>query len=740
MARKKDKKPIKIIEEKIFEQPITDTLELNYMPYAMSVIVSRAIPEIDGFKPAHRKLLYTMYKMGLLNKARIKSANVVGQTMKLNPHGDASIYETMVRLTEGNGALLHPFVDSKGNFGKQYSRDMAYAAARYTEVKLSPICAEIFADIEKNTVEFVDNYDSSEKEPVLLPTTFPNILVNPNQGIAVGMASQICSFNLREVCEAASAYIKNNNINIMEILKGPDFSTGAQLLYSEDEIRTIYETGRGSFKVRAKYNFDEKNSCIEVTEIPYSTNTEAIIDKIIALVKAGKIKEITDVRDETDLGGLKIAIDVRKNTNIEVLMHKLYAQTPLCDSFSCNFNLLVNGRPKTLGIKGIFDAWTEFRVNSLKGQLKYDIDKKGAKLHLLEGLEKILMDIDKAISIIRNTEKEADVIPNLMSGFGIDELQAEYIAEIKLRNINKEYILNRIQEKDDLIKDLANLNETVKSETKIKNIICSQLKAVAKKYGKDRQTEILYAEDVKEIPHEDFIEDYGIRLFLTKENYFKKITLVSLRTSGEQKLKEDDSIICEMETTNKTDVLFFSDKQNVYKMKAHDLSETKASSMGDYLPNILGMEDDEKIIFITATADYSGIMLFMYENGKASKVELNAYSTKTNRKKLINAYSAKSRLIFMTCMEEDSDFILTRDTDKACLFNSSLVPLSATKSAAGVQIYTLKKNSRITGVYPAEEFESEDIEYYRTVKIPSTGHFLKETDKEKNNLQTQIKL
>ena len=740
MARKKDKKPIKIIEEKIFEQPITDTLELNYMPYAMSVIVSRAIPEIDGFKPAHRKLLYTMYKMGLLNKARIKSANVVGQTMKLNPHGDASIYETMVRLTEGNGALLHPFVDSKGNFGKQYSRDMAYAAARYTEVKLSPICAEIFADIEKNTVEFVDNYDSSEKEPVLLPTTFPNILVNPNQGIAVGMASQICSFNLREVCEAASAYIKNNNINIMEILKGPDFSTGAQLLYSEDEIRTIYETGRGSFKVRAKYNFDEKNSCIEVTEIPYSTNTEAIIDKIIALVKAGKIKEITDVRDETDLGGLKIAIDVRKNTNIEVLMHKLYAQTPLCDSFSCNFNLLVNGRPKTLGIKGIFDAWTEFRVNSLKGQLKYDIDKKGAKLHLLEGLEKILMDIDKAISIIRNTEKEADVIPNLMSGFGIDELQAEYIAEIKLRNINKEYILNRIQEKDDLIKDLANLNETIKSETKIKNIICSQLKAVAKKYGKDRQTEILYAEDVKEIPHEDFIEDYGIRLFLTKENYFKKITLVSLRTSGEQKLKEDDSIICEMETTNKTDVLFFSDKQNVYKMKAHDLSETKASSMGDYLPNILGMEDDEKIIFITATADYSGIMLFMYKNGKASKVELNAYSTKTNRKKLINAYSAKSRLIFMTCMEEDSDFILTRDTDKACLFNSSLVPLSATKSAAGVQIYTLKKNSRITGVYPAEEFESEDIEYYRTVKIPSTGHFLKETDKEKNNLQTQIKL
>jgi DNA gyrase subunit A len=740
MARKKDKAPAKIIEEKINEQLITDTLELNYMPYAMSVIVSRAIPEIDGFKPAHRKLLYTMYKMGLLTGARAKSSKVVGQTMQLNPHGDASIYETMVRLTDGNGALLHPFVDSKGNFGKQYSRDMAYAAPRYTEVKLAPICAEIFADIDKNTVQFVDNFDSSMKEPVLLPTTFPNILVNPNQGIAVGMASQICSFNLREVCETAIAYIKNSNINIMEYLKGPDFSTAAQLLYNENEIRQIYETGRGSFKLRAKYNFDAKNSCIEVTEIPYSTNIESIIDKIIALVKAGKIKEITDVRDETDLKGLKIAIDVRKSTNVDVLMHKLFAQTPLCDSYSCNFNLLVNGRPKTMGIKGILDAWIDFRINSIKGQIRYDIDKKTDKLHLLEGLGKILLDIDKAIAIIRNTEKEADVVPNLMTGFDIDKIQAEYIAEIKLRNINKEYILNRINETDSLKKDLENLKDTIKSETKIKNIICSQLKNAAKKYGQERRTEILYAEDIVEIPHEDFIEDYGIRLFLTEHNYFKKITLVSLRTSGEQKLKEDDRVVCQVETTNKAEVLFFSDKQNVYKMKAHDLAETKASSMGDYLTNLLGLEEDEKIIFITATYDYSGMMLFMFENGKAAKIDMNAYSTKTNRKKLINAYSSKAKLKFIASLAEESDFILTRDTDKACLFNTALIPLSTTKNAAGVQVYTLKKNSRITGVYPKEEFESEDIEYYRTEKIPSTGHFIKETDKEKNNMPGQLKL
>ncbi|MBR5468651.1 MAG: topoisomerase IV [Firmicutes bacterium] len=740
MAKKKDKTPEVIIEEKIYEQPITDTLELNYMPYAMSVIVSRAIPEIDGFKPAHRKLLYTMYKMGLLTGNRSKSSNVVGQTMRLNPHGDASIYETMVRLTEGNAALLHPFVDSKGNFGKQYSRDMAYAAARYTEVKLAPICSEIFADIDKNTVEFVDNFDSTMLEPTLLPTTFPNILVNPNQGIAVGMASQICSFNLKEVCETAIAYIKNKDINIMEYLKAPDFSTGAQILYHEDEMRQIYETGRGSFKLRAKYNFDKKNSCIEITEIPYSTNIESIIDKIIALVKAGKIKDITDVRDETDLNGLKIAIDVRKSTNVEVLMHKLFNQTPLCDSYSCNFNLLVNGKPKTLGIAGILDAWIDFRMGSIKGQIAYDIEKKSAKLHLLEGLGKILMDIDKAIAIIRNTEKEADVVPNLMTGFGIDKVQAEYIAEIKLRNINKEYILNRINETDTLKKDLESLKDTLKSDAKIKNIICSQLKNAAKKYGQERKTEILYSEDIKEIPHEDFIDDYGIKIFLTEHNYFKKITLVSLRTSGEQKLKEDDRIVCELETTNKAELIFFSDKQNVYKMKAHEIAETKASSMGDYLTNMLGLEEDEKIIFITATYDYHGMMLFMFENGKAAKVPLNAYSTKTNRKKLINAYSAKSRLIFMTFMEEDSDFILTRDTDKACLFNTNLIPLSNTKNAVGIQIYTLKKNSKISGVYPVSEFECENIEYYRTTKVPSTGHFLKESDKEKNNMPAQLKL
>ena len=726
--------------EKIQEQKITDTLELNYMPYAMSVIVSRAIPEIDGFKPAHRKLLYTMYLMGLSKGARAKSSKVVGQTMQLNPHGDAAIYETLVRLTEGNGALLHPFVDSKGNFGKQYSRDMAYAAARYTEVKLSPICSEIFADIDKNTVEFVDNFDSSMKEPVLLPTTFPNILVNPNQGIAVGMASSFCSFNLKEICEGTAAFIKNNDINIMDYIKAPDFSTGAELLYNEEEIRQIYETGRGSFKLRAKYTYDQKNSCIVVTEIPYSTNIESIIDKIIAIVKAGKAKEITDIRDETDLKGLKIAIDVRKNTNVELLMHRLFNQTPLCDSFSCNFNLLINGRPKTMGIKGILSAWTEFRVNSIKNQLAYDLEKKKAKLHLLEGLGKILLDIDKAIDIIRNTEKDSLVVPNLMKGFDIDQIQAEYIAEIKLRNINKEYILNRIKETEDIKKEIDNILDTLKSETKIKNIICSQLKAVAKKYGKDRQTDIVYAHEIKEIPTEDFIEDYSIRLFLTEENYFKKITLVSLRTSGEQKLKEDDRMLMELESTNKADILFFSNKQNVYKMKANDIAETKASSMGDYLPNILGMEEDEKIIYFTATLDYNGMMFFMFENGKGVKIPLNSYSTKTNRKKLINAYSAKSPVIFMSYIEEDKDFILTRDKDKACLFNTNLLSLSATKNASGVQLYTLKKNSRITAVYEKDGFISDDIEYYRTDKIPSTGHFIKDEDKEKNNIEMQIKL
>lgn len=726
---KKTKKITEIKPEKISTQIITDTLELNYMPYAMSVIVSRAIPEIDGFKPSHRKLLYTMYKMGLINGARTKSSNVVGQTMKLNPHGDITIYETMVRLTEGNGSLLHPFVDSKGNFGKQYSRDMAYAAPRYTEVKLSPICNEIFADIDKNTVEFVDNYDSTTKEPLLLPTTFPNILVNPNQGIAVGMASSICSFNLKEVCETAINYINNPETDILETLKAPDLPGGGKLLYNRSEMEQIYSTGRGSFRVNSKYKFDSKNNCIEITEIPYSTNAESIIEKIIQLIKAGKIKEITDIRDETDLGGLKIAIDVRRNTNIEILMHKLFQQTPLSDTFSCNFNILVDGHPKTMGIAEILENWKNFRINSIKGQIAYDIEKKSAKLHLLKGLEKILADIDKAIAIIRHTELESMVIPNLMTGFDIDEKQAEYIAEIKLRNINREYILNRTKELGDLEKELKDLNDTLKSERKIKNIICSQLKTVIKKYGVERKTEIVNAEEIRVIPEEKLIEDYPLKIFLTEHNYFKKISLVSLRTAGEQKLKEDDRIIIEEESTNRSELLFFSDMFNVYKTKLSDINDCKASSLGDYLPNMLDMEENEKIIFVTHTTDYSGFLFLLFENGKAVKIPVEAYKTKTNRKRLINAYSSKSRLIFMTFISDDRDFVLTRDNDKACLFNTSLVSVSATKTSGGTQLYTLKKNSAITNICTVEEFKSSNIEFYRTNKIPSTGHFLLEDDK-----------
>lgn len=734
MARKKnnddDFKSINIIEQKI-----TDTLELNYMPYAMSVIVSRAIPEIDGFKPSHRKLLYSMYKSGLLNGDRKKSSAVVGETMKLNPHGDAAIYETMVRLTEGNGALLHPFIDSKGNFGKQYSRDMAYAAARYTEVKLSSICNEIFADIDKNTVEFVDNFDASTKEPVLLPTTFPNILVSPNQGIAVGMASSICSFNLREVCNTAIEYIKNENCDLSKTLLAPDLSTGGEIIYSKKDMDSIYETGRGSFKIRSKYRYDSKNSCIEVYEIPYTTNIESIIDKIIQLIKAGKIREITDIRDETDLNGLKIAIDIKRNTKPDMLMQKLFKLTPLQDSFSCNFNLLIKGNPMTLGVRQILREWTLFRMDSIRNQIAFDIKKKSDKKHLLEGLSKILMDIDKAISIIRNTELESDVVPNLMSGFGIDEIQAEYIAEIKLRNINKEYILNRIKELDTLSSDIKNLEETLKSEKKIKDIICKQLKQVAKKYGKDRVSSIIDESEVETVSTEDFIEDYGVRLFLTKENYFKKISLVSLRSSGEQKLKEDDEIIQELETTNKSEILLFSNKCNVYKVKTSDISDTKASVLGEYLTNLLGLDDDERILYMTAIYEYTGFMLFIYESGKASRIPLSAYYTKTNRKKLINAYSSKSPVVYIQKFDEEDDVLIVRDGERASIINTSLVSESSTKSASGIQVYTLKKKSesKITFATRLSNFESDNIDYYRANSIPSAGHILREDDISKNS-------
>lgn len=739
MARKKQT-PTQQKENFIQEQPITQTLEQNYMPYAMSVIVSRAIPEIDGFKPSHRKLLYTMYHMGLLRGDRTKSTNVVGQTMKLNPHGDAAIYETLVRLTEGNGALLTPFVDSKGNFGKQYSRDMAYAASRYTEVKLADICQEVFADIEKNTVDFVDNYDGSMQEPVLLPTTFPNILANPNIGIAVGMASSICSFNLAELCEATAAYIKDHTISLCDALPAPDFSTGGQLIYNRKELEQIYSTGRGSLKLRAKYRFDEKQHCIEIFEIPYTTNIESIIDKIISLVKSGKIRDITDVRDETDLNGLKITIDVKKGTNPDLLMHKLYALTPLADSFSCNFNVLIDGHPMTLGIGGILEHWTTFRIHAIRRQLTFDIEKKSEKYHLLQGLAEILLDIDKAIAIIRNTEQEKMVVPNLMAGFSIDEVQAEYIGEMKLRNINKEYILKRTAEMQILEKEIAEYRSILENETKIRNLICRQLKSVAKKYGKPRLTEIVQEEEIATPTKEDFIEDYGVRLFLTKQNYFKKIPLISLRFAADQKLKEEDTILQEIETTNRSDILFFSNQCNVYKMHISDIADTKASAMGEYLQNLLGMDAEEKIIYMTTTVDYSGFLVFFFENGKGVKVQLSAYATKTNRRKLVNAYASRSPLIFMQKLEEDTDFVLLRNYDKATVLHTSLLPSTTTKNAAGVQLFTLKKNSMVTQVIPASGFVTDDLEYYRTQKIPTAGHFIQEKDKQNNQIPGQMEL
>lgn len=715
------------------EQPITKTLETNYMPYAMSVIISRAIPEIDGFKPSHRKLLYTMYLMGLLKGDRTKSTNVVGQTMKLNPHGDMAIYETLVRLTRGNDALLTPFIDSKGNFGKQFSRDMAFAASRYTEVKLDSICQEIFKNIDKDTVDFIDNYDGKMKEPVLFPTTFPNILVTNNQGIAVSMASSICSFNLKEVCDTTIKFIKNEKVDIKKYLKAPDFPSGGELIYNEKEINNIYETGRGSFKLRGKYRFDKKNSLIEIYEIPYTTTVEAIIDKIISLVKTNKIKEINDVRNETDKNGLKIAIDIKRSANPELLMHKLYSMTPLSDSFSCNFNILVGGVPKTMGIKEILTEWLKFRIECIKRQTAYDLEKKKAKHHLLSALAKILLDIDKAITIIRDTEEDSMVIPNLMKGFDIDKEQAEYIAEIRLRNLNKEYLLNRIKEREQLEQDMKDLKEIYESEQLIKDIICTELKEISKKYGKLRKTDIIYHEEVKEIEEHELIEDYTARFFLTKENYFKKVTLVSLRSSGEHKLKDEDIIIQEIEANNKSEIIFFSDKSNVYKIKAYDIPEVKVSNIGHYLPNILGMEEDENILYFVITNDYKGYMLFTFENGKIAKIPLEAYQTKVNRKKLINAYSDKYKLVNIKYILDDIDIILFRDNDKALLLNTSQIEEKATKSSIGVNILTIKKNSKLTYCLEKDEFLSDDIEHYRAKDIPSTGHFILEKDKNKNH-------
>ncbi len=708
----------------VTNQKITDTLKENYMPYAMSVILSRALPEIDGFKPSHRKLLYTMYKMGLLKGARRKSADVVGRTMELNPHGDSAIYETMVRLTRGNESLLHPFVDSKGNFGKVYSRDMAYAASRYTEVKLSEMCELVFRNIDKNSVTFVPNYNGLTTEPVLFPTVYPNILVTPNQGIAVAMASNICSFNLQEVCDTTIAYIKNENCDLFETLHAPDFSTGGELVYNRKQLEKVYKTGTGSFKVRAKYRYDKKNNCIEVYEIPYTTTLEAIIDKIVQLVNSGKIREVNDVRDESDLKGLKIAIDVKRNVDVEKLMHRLFNLTTLSDSFSCNFNILCGTNPKTMGIKEILDEWLTFRTECITREICFDVAKKEKTLDLLNGLSKILLDIDKAIEIIRHTEQDKLVIPNLIDYFKITEEQAEFICEIRLRNLNKEYLLNKVNERDNLIKELMDLKRYLDDDKLIKQRIVKELKEISKKYGNERKTTIVHEDDVQTFDDEQFIEDYNLTVFLTKEGYFKKIPAVSLRSASNHKLKDDDYIIQEIETTNKNEILFFSDKQNLYKTKIHELEDCKASVMGSYLANILGLEDSENILYMVVTSDYAGEMVYGFENGKFAKVPLNTFETKVNRKKLVKAYSDSSNLIFINHSTEDFDVIIKRDDDKIMFVNTSLIPQKATKTTVGVQVMNLKKGSVVNSVAIATPEEIEKFEKYRSSKIPMTGHFV----------------
>ncbi len=727
-TQKSAEKPKKVIEPIIDKQQITYTLESNYMPYAMSVIISRAIPEIDGFKPSHRKLLYTMYKMGLIAGNRIKSANVVGRTMQLNPHGDAAIYETMVRLTEGHQALLHPLVDSKGNFGRQYSRDMAYAAARYTEVKLSKICAEVFGDIDKDTVDFVDNYDGSLKEPTLLPVSFPNILVNPNQGIAVGMASNICSFNLSEICDATIKLMKNPDSDILDVLKAPDFSTGGQVLYDENIFREIYQTGRGSFKLRAKYEYDKKANCIDIKEIPYTTTVEAVIEKIIELIKGGKLKEISDIRDETDLSGLKVTIDLKKGTDPQKLMAKLFKMTPLQDSFGCNFNILVEGSPMVLGVSDIICEWLRFRKNCIKRGIRFDIDKKNAKLHLLKGLEKILLDIDKAVKIVRETDEEQLVVPNLMEGFDIDEIQAEFVAEIKLRNLNKEHILKRIAEIEALEAELKELKDTLESNKKIEKIIEKQLKEISKKFGGPRKTEIVMESDADNTDIEEQIENYPVKLFVTADGYLKKISLLSLRFSGEQKLKENDRIVKCIETDNTAELLVFSSSGEVYKTKAYDVPDSKASLLGEYMPNLLQMGNDERVVGFVETHDYSGNLLFCFENGKVAKVELKSYWTKSNRKKLTNAYSTASPIVRIIHILEDTDVVLLSNGGKALCFNSEKVALKTTKSTQGVMVMQPTKGSIVADAMPGTECGFKDIKVYRPRNIPAKGSFIKPED------------
>ena len=711
------------------EQPISETLEINYMPYAMSVIVSRAIPEIDGFKPSHRKLLYTMYKMGLLTGGRTKSANIVGQTMRLNPHGDAAIYETMVRLARGNETLLHPFVDSKGNFGKVYSRDMAYAAARYTEAKLDSICSEIFKDIDSDTVDMVDNYDATMKEPTLLPTTFPNVLVSANQGIAVGMASNICSFNLKEVCDTAIALMKNPDHDILSTLPGPDFSTGAELLFDEATTREIYNTGRGSFKLRAKWQYVKAGNLIEITQIPYSTATEVIMDKVAELIKAGKIKEITDMRDETDLGGLKLTIDLKRGVDPDKLMQKLFRLTPLQDSFPCNFNILIAGMPRVMGVGEILNEWTAWRTDCVKRRIFFQVKKKEDRLHLLKGLERILLDIDKAIRIIRETEMESEVIPNLMIGFGIDEIQANYVAEIKLRNINKEYILKQTKAVDQLEKEIAELRDILNSARKLRNVIIKELQEVSKKFGQPRKTEIVYevAEEAQE-EEEEQVPDYPVTVFVSREGYLKKITAQSLRMSGEQKFKEGDALAFSREASNRTELLVFTDKFQCYKSKLSDFPDGKASQWGEYLPQKLGMEADEKVIQVVLTADYKGFVLFFFENGKVAKVPLSAYETKTNRKKLTGAYSDKSPIRTIAALEEDQQMVLYSTDGRAAIFSTAQLLPKTTRNTQGVAVLTLKKKATLDRAAALEGSGVVNIARYRSKTIPTAGAILKEED------------
>lgn len=721
----------------IVDQPIVDALEINYMPYAMSVILSRAIPEIDGLKPSHRKLLYTMYKMNLLGSARTKSANIVGQTMRLNPHGDASIYETMVRLARGNETLLCPLVDSKGNFGKAYSRDMHYAAARYTEAKLEPICNELFRDIDKNTVDFVDNYDSTTKEPVLLPVTFPSILANVSLGIAVGMASSICSFNLKELCETTIELIKNQDHNISDTLIAPDFVGGGTIIYDKKAIEDVYNTGRGSIKVRAKYKYDKDYNCIDIFQIPPTTTAEAIIDKIIERIKSGTFKEISDIRDETDRQGLKITIDLKRGVDPEKLMQKLYKSTPLEDSFSCNFNVLIDGYPRVLSVREILLEWIRFRGKCVFRRISFDLEKAKDKLHLLKGLEKILLDIDKAIAVIRNTEEESEVVPNLMVEFGIDKIQAEYVAEIKLRHLNREYIMKRLKDIDNLNSSIADMEETLSSKAKIRKVIIKELEEVIKKYSIERRTDILYASEIEEAEQEEEVPDYPVNVFFTRDGYFKKITPQSLRMSGEQKLKEGDEIILQTETTNAKEVLFFTDRHQVYKAKMADFADTKASVLGDYVPSKLSMEDGENAIFAAVlNNDYEGYMLFFFENGKAAKVNMSSYATKANRKKLIKAYSDKSPLVQILKLDEDKDLVIETTAGRYLLFNSALISPKAMKDTQGVACMTLKKSNRISLVRDYNEGEFVKAYRYKTKNLPSTGALLSTEDAAlKNNIQ-----